>query len=608
MRSSPLILAGLIAIAVCSRGGLTARAAAAWRGCVTDRGRYAPAIRGGHSAAASGEMRALPRREDPQGRPRPEHARRHPQGRRVGPGGRRPASRTRACSTRRSTTGRCRPARRTGSRGAEVGRPPPLDRGRARPAGPAAARGRRAVAVTQHDVIPILLRRCTACHGLRRQEGGPRPAHEGRDAPRRQVGPGDRPGQARARACSSRRSAPAQMPPRGRLVEASVKPIEPAEVEMLARWIAAGAPKSTSSRTSPTTTPDPLVTDKDRDFWAFRPPRPVAVPAVRHAERVRNPIDAFVLAEARSHRASTFRPEADRPTLLRRASLRPDRAAARAGGGRGLPRRPRPDAYEKLIDRLLASPRYGERWGRLARPGRLRRLGRQARAGPAPAARLALPRLRHPRLQRRQALRPLPARAARRRRAGRLRARPGDHAGDLRQPGRDRLPAHGPRRHLGEHHRLRPGPPRGDRRRDRRARLGGPGPDLKCARCHSHKFDPIPQRDYYRLVAVFKGAFDEYDWLKPDVGPGSARSARTCSPAGTCPTSRRPSAAPGKRTTPRSSTRSTPSSRAAEARRQVDAQIKALGPQASSARAQDPGALGPRRAVADLHLPPRRLR
>ncbi len=41
------------------------------------------------------------------------------------------------------------------------------------------------------------------------------------------------------------------------------------------------------------------------------------------------------------------------------------------------------------------------------------------------------------------------------------------------------------------------------------------GLTIKCARCHDHKYDPIPQRDYYRLVADFKGAFDEYDWLKP---------------------------------------------------------------------------------------------
>src|SRR4029434_3603268 len=46
------------------------------------------------------------------------------------------------------------------------------------------------------------------------------------------------------------------------------------------------------------------------------------------------------------------------------------------------------------------------------------------------------------------------------------------------------------------------------------------GLTMKCARCHGHKFDPIPQRDYYRLLAVFKGAYDEYDWLKPDVRTG----------------------------------------------------------------------------------------
>ncbi|MDP6448315.1 MAG: DUF1549 domain-containing protein, partial [Pirellulaceae bacterium] len=41
------------------------------------------------------------------------------------------------------------------------------------------------------------------------------------------------------------------------------------------------------------------------------------------------------------------------------------------------------------------------------------------------------------------------------------------------------------------------------------------GLTLKCAQCHSHKYDPIPQRDYYRLVAVFQGAYDVYDWMKP---------------------------------------------------------------------------------------------
>ena len=38
---------------------------------------------------------------------------------------------------------------------------------------------------------------------------------------------------------------------------------------------------------------------------------------------------------------------------------------------------------------------------------------------------------------------------------------------------------------------------------------------MKCAHCHTHKYDPLPQRDYYRLAAVFKGAYDEHDWLHP---------------------------------------------------------------------------------------------
>jgi hypothetical protein len=50
------------------------------------------------------------------------------------------------------------------------------------------------------------------------------------------------------------------------------------------------------------------------------------------------------------------------------------------------------------------------------------------------------------------------------------------------------------------------------------------GLTLHCARCHSHKYDPIPQRDYYRLVDIFKGAFDEHDWLSPSGVPGQAKA------------------------------------------------------------------------------------
>src|SRR5205085_3314948 len=112
-----------------------------------------------------------------------------------------------------------------------------------------------------------------------------------------------------------------QMPPLRRIVEVSIKPIEPAEIEVLARWIALGAPEVAIAPDVATTTPDPLVTDKDREFWAFRSPRQPAVPEVRgQKSEVRNPIDAFVHAK-RKAAGLDGSPEADRATLIRRASL-----------------------------------------------------------------------------------------------------------------------------------------------------------------------------------------------------------------------------------------------------------------------------------------------
>src|ERR1051326_8473366 len=98
-------------------------------------------------------------------------------------------------------------------------------------------------------------------------------------------------------------------------------------------------------------------------WWSFRRPALPKVPTVKDTARVRNPIDAFILAklEAQNLRPA---PEADRRTFARRAYF----------DLHGIPPIPEqveefvndqsPDAYEKLIDRLLASPRYGERWGR----------------------------------------------------------------------------------------------------------------------------------------------------------------------------------------------------------------------------------------------------
>jgi hypothetical protein len=106
---------------------------------------------------------------------------------------------------------------------------------------------------------------------------------------------------------------------------------------------------------------EPTITTKDREHWSFKPPVRVKPPAVGDAAWVRNPIDAFILARLDKAGLKPS-PAADRATLLRRVTY----------DLTGLPPTPKelddflndnkPDAYARVVDRLLASPHYGERW------------------------------------------------------------------------------------------------------------------------------------------------------------------------------------------------------------------------------------------------------
>ena len=109
--------------------------------------------------------------------------------------------------------------------------------------------------------------------------------------------------------------------------------------------------------------PVSLVSDEDRRHWAFQKPVAFRPPEVNAVDRVRTPIDRFLLAKLEQN-GLTYSLDADRLTLVRRASmdlvgLPPslDEVQRFLDDGRA-------DAYEQLIDRLLASPHYGERWGR----------------------------------------------------------------------------------------------------------------------------------------------------------------------------------------------------------------------------------------------------
>jgi hypothetical protein len=130
-------------------------------------------------------------------------------------------------------------------------------------------------------------------------------------------------------------------------------PLTAVEVNVIREWINSGAPWSSEGTEA----------RREPSWWSFKKPVRPAVPDVKDNSRVRNPIDAFILARL-EEKGLHLAVEADRRTLVRRACF----------DLHGLPPTPEqveefvndqsPDAYEKLIDRLLASPRYGERWGR----------------------------------------------------------------------------------------------------------------------------------------------------------------------------------------------------------------------------------------------------
>jgi hypothetical protein len=145
-----------------------------------------------------------------------------------------------------------------------------------------------------------------------------------------------------------------RMPPKARLPETVVADFE--------KWVKMGAP---DPRTGPRGVADrrPASTVKTQEFWSFQPPKKSIPPAAKHADWPRAKIDGFLLAALES-RGLTPVGDAERPALLRRVT----------SDLIGLPpaleelemfvRDDSPDAFGKVVDRLLASPRFGERWGR----------------------------------------------------------------------------------------------------------------------------------------------------------------------------------------------------------------------------------------------------
>jgi mono/diheme cytochrome c family protein len=379
--------------------------------------------------------------------------------------------------------------------------------------------------VTQHDIVPILLLRCAICHGARRQEGELDVRSHAGMLRGGKSGPALVPGKPEE-SLMLKKIQTEECPPRPRLIEATVKPMEADEISKLTRWIALGAPEAPAEPDVAGTPVDPLVRPEDREFWSFRPPQAVQTPRVAHSDQVRNPIDAFALQKL-EEKGLSLSPEADRLTLLRRAVLDLTGLPPEPSEAQAFLADKRADAYERLIERLLASPRYGERWGRhwLDVAGYADCEGRREQHLPRPFAW----RYRDYVIRSFNADKPYDRFL--------LEQLAGDELADYERAPEitpeieDNLVATG-------FLRMAPDPTWANLTGFVPDRLeviadamdvlgsGVMGLTFKCARCHTHKFDPIPQRDYYRLLAVFKGAYDEHDWLKPEINSfGGAVSA-----------------------------------------------------------------------------------
>ncbi len=356
--------------------------------------------------------------------------------------------------------------------------------------------------VHQHDVLPIVLLRCAACHGPRLQQGGLDLSTAVAIKAGGNSGPALIPGDPDQSPMIQRIESEA-CPPQDLLLKFFVKRPPESEVLTLRKWIAAGAPVKDIAPDVATEEPDPLVTNEDRQHWAFQPP---------HAADDGS-IDQFVGAKLQVAGLG-FSPEADRDTLIRRAYL--DLIGMPPSLAEWQQWRSREDEgwFPAMIDHLLASPHYGERWGRYwldiagysdseggtsADPVRevawkYRDYVIQSFNEDKPYDRFLLEQLAGDELI------------------------DYEHAPEITQEMVDNLIATGF---------LRMGMDQTGSRTmnfvpERLGVIGDAinvlgsgvmGLTMDCVRCHSHKYDPIPQRDYYRLKAVFQGALDEFDWM-----------------------------------------------------------------------------------------------
>ncbi|WP_165227242.1 PSD1 and planctomycete cytochrome C domain-containing protein [Aquisphaera insulae] len=331
-------------------------------------------------------------------------------------------------------------------------------------------------------VRPVLSESCTSCHGPKKQSSGLR--LDSREAILKggDLGPAmvpGKPAESLLLQVVEHTHEELKMPPKGKLPAPAI--------EAFRRWIEMGAPWAEEHPATAATAPDP------KEHWAFRPLHAVAEPAVRDRAWVRTPVDAFILARLEREGISPSQP-ADRRTLIRRATIDLLGVPPTVEEIEAFEADRSPRAFEKVVDRLLASPLYGERWGRhwldVARYADTKGyVFTEDRRYPyaftyrdyvvdafnedRPFDRFIVEQLAADQLELGGDPRPLAA------------------MGFLTVG----------RRFLNDQNEII------DDRIDLVGR-GLLGLSLSCARCHDHKFDPIPSEDYYSLYGVFASSVE----------------------------------------------------------------------------------------------------
>ncbi len=367
--------------------------------------------------------------------------------------------------------------------------------------------------VTEREVLSILQARCVRCHGGLAKQGGLDLRTMESRLKGGKSGPALVPGKPEASPMYTRVAA-GQMPPDKMAKDLAIELATDGETEKIRAWIAAGAPGP-----QPEISTAPVVKEDDRKFWSFQPPVRPSVPQVKNQALVRNPIDAFLLQKLEEKKLK-FSPEASRLALMRRVDLDlVGMVPSKAEIDEYLADKS-PNAYEKLVDRLLASQHYGERWGQhwLDIAGYADSEGFGQDDGVRPFAW----RYRDYVIRSLNTDKPytqfLTEQIA------------GDELSDdwKKLKGKaadlalvDRIAATG-------FLRTTPDQTNSNERALINERMNIVADEVEvltssvmglsvgCARCHNHKYDPIPQRDYYRLSSILQAAYNPYEWKPPN--------------------------------------------------------------------------------------------